>query len=137
MLLTDHSTKENHQVRIQAHRGNVPKSMIETLVCVFKNNGFFGLYSGPSASLLRQIPYSTTRLGIYEELKQDFAAQSLLALLPDPYRHGIRLWFLGRSCRKSCRRPQCSYAARFCVAEGGEEGLQKCSRWIDTIDTDD
>lgn len=43
--------------------------MIATFVHVIKNNGFRGLYNGLSASLLRQITYSTTRFGIYEELK--------------------------------------------------------------------
>ncbi|KAH9211714.1 mitochondrial carrier domain-containing protein [Leptodontidium sp. 2 PMI_412] len=42
----------------------------------FRNNGFFGLCSGLSASLLRQMTYSTTRFGIYEELKQDFTTQA-------------------------------------------------------------
>ncbi len=32
-------------------------------------NGVRGLYNGLSASLLRQLTYSTTRFGIYEELK--------------------------------------------------------------------
>lgn len=43
--------------------------MIGTFAHVFKHNGILGLYSGLSASLLRQITYSTTRFGIYEELK--------------------------------------------------------------------
>jgi solute carrier family 25 (mitochondrial dicarboxylate transporter), member 10 len=60
------------QVRLQTRRGNAPKSMISTFVHVFKNDGFFGLYSGLSASLLRQLTYSTTRFGVYEELKSDF-----------------------------------------------------------------
>ncbi|KAH6708851.1 mitochondrial carrier domain-containing protein [Leptodontidium sp. MPI-SDFR-AT-0119] len=42
----------------------------------FRNNGFFGLCSGLSASLLRQMTYSTTCFGIYEELKQDFTTQA-------------------------------------------------------------
>ena len=46
--------------------------MIATFVHVFKAEGFLGLYSGLSASLLRQVTYSTTRFGIYEELKSDF-----------------------------------------------------------------
>jgi len=60
------------KVRLQTRQGNAPKSMIGTFIHVFKNNGFLGLYSGLSASLLRQITYSTTRFGIYEELKSDF-----------------------------------------------------------------
>jgi solute carrier family 25 (mitochondrial dicarboxylate transporter), member 10 len=50
--------------------GDMPKTMSGTLVHVVKNNGILGLYSGLSASLLRQITYSTVRFGIYEELKQ-------------------------------------------------------------------
>ncbi|KAI1962800.1 Mitochondrial dicarboxylate transporter [Ophidiomyces ophidiicola] len=43
--------------------------MFGTIVSICKKNGISGLYSGLSASLLRQITYSTTRFGIYEELK--------------------------------------------------------------------
>jgi dicarboxylate transporter 10 len=43
--------------------------MLGTFAHVVKNDGLLGLYSGLSASLLRQITYSTTRFGIYEELK--------------------------------------------------------------------
>jgi dicarboxylate transporter 10 len=43
--------------------------MVATFVHVVQNNGLRGLYSGLSASLLRQITYSTTRFGVYEELK--------------------------------------------------------------------
>lgn len=49
--------------------GDMPSSMLETFRYVLRNNGLTGLYSGLSASLLRQITYSTTRFGIYEELK--------------------------------------------------------------------
>ena len=47
----------------------MPSSMSGTFVHIIRNNGFLGLYNGLSASLLRQITYSTTRFGIYEELK--------------------------------------------------------------------
>lgn len=57
------------KVRLQTRTPDMPKSMVGTFVHVFKHNGFLGLYSGLSASLLRQITYSTTRFGIYEELK--------------------------------------------------------------------
>ncbi|KAK5175706.1 Mitochondrial dicarboxylate transporter [Saxophila tyrrhenica] len=39
---------------------------------IFKSDGFMGFYRGLSASLLRQITYSTTRFGVYEELKEVF-----------------------------------------------------------------
>jgi len=51
----------------------MPKSMSGTFVHIVKHNGFRGLYNGLSASLLRQITYSTTRFGIYEELKTRFS----------------------------------------------------------------
>ncbi|KAF2364399.1 Mitochondrial substrate/solute carrier, partial [Trinorchestia longiramus] len=35
-------------------------------VRIIKNQGFLALYNGLSASLLRQVTYSTTRFGIYE-----------------------------------------------------------------------
>lgn len=61
--------------------------MLSTFVHVLKSNGVFGLYSGVrfihscqygpsliesqlSASLLRQLTYSTTRFGVYEKLKE-------------------------------------------------------------------
>ncbi len=43
--------------------------MISTFAHVFTHHGLPGLYSGLSASLLRQITYSTTRFGVYEEVK--------------------------------------------------------------------
>lgn len=58
------------KVRLQTRTGNMPKSMSGTFVHVVKNNGVRGLYNGLSASLLRQLTYSTARFGIYEELKQ-------------------------------------------------------------------
>lgn len=37
---------------------------------VIRTQGFFALYNGISASLMRQLTYSTTRFGIYEVCKQ-------------------------------------------------------------------
>lgn len=53
----------------------MPRTMSGTFVHVVKHNGIRGLYNGLSASLLRQITYSTTRFGIYEELKSRFASK--------------------------------------------------------------
>jgi dicarboxylate transporter 10 len=55
----------------------MPKSMSGTFVHVVKHNGVRGLYSGLSASLLRQLTYSTARFGIYEELKSRFASKAI------------------------------------------------------------
>lgn len=43
-------------------------------VKVVKNEGILGLYNGLSASLVRQMTYSTTRFGVYEVVKQAIMA---------------------------------------------------------------
>ncbi|KAK9315139.1 mitochondrial carrier domain-containing protein [Lipomyces starkeyi] len=45
------------------------RSMMQTILHVFRNEGFFALYKGLSASILRQATYSTTRFGSYEKMK--------------------------------------------------------------------
>uniref|UniRef100_A0A8R1HXN8 Mitochondrial dicarboxylate carrier n=1 Tax=Caenorhabditis japonica TaxID=281687 RepID=A0A8R1HXN8_CAEJA len=37
---------------------------------IYKNDGIFAFYNGVSASVLRQLTYSTTRFGIYETVKK-------------------------------------------------------------------
>ncbi|KAL8949665.1 MAG: hypothetical protein Q9222_004245 [Ikaeria aurantiellina] len=59
-------------VRLQTRTPDGPRGMLNTFVHVLKSDGFLGLYSGLSASLLRQLTYSTTRFGVYEELKDTF-----------------------------------------------------------------
>jgi len=71
-MFTDNSIVK---VRLQTRRGDAPKSMMGTFAHVLKNHGIPGLYSGLSASLLRQITYSTTRFGVYEELKAKFSTE--------------------------------------------------------------
>ncbi|OQD61797.1 hypothetical protein PENPOL_c015G09253 [Penicillium polonicum] len=61
-------------VRLQTRAPDAPKTMVGTFVHIVKNNGVTGLYSGLSAAMLRQITYSTTRFGIYEELKSRIAS---------------------------------------------------------------
>ncbi|SPJ72782.1 probable dicarboxylate carrier protein [Fusarium torulosum] len=56
-------------VRLQMRTGNAPKNMVGTFVHILRNDGPLGLYSGISASLLRQMTYSTVRFGVYEEVK--------------------------------------------------------------------
>jgi len=50
--------------------------MLGTFTHILKHDGPLGLYSGLSASLLRQITYSTTRFGVYEELKEYFTTST-------------------------------------------------------------
>ncbi|KAI1707411.1 mitochondrial carrier protein domain-containing protein [Ditylenchus destructor] len=41
-------------------------------VRIWSTDGFFGFYNGLSASLMRQLTYSTTRFGVYETVKKQF-----------------------------------------------------------------
>lgn len=47
--------------------------MSGTFVNILRNDGVLGLYNGLSASLLRQLTYSTVRFGIYEEMKNRYS----------------------------------------------------------------
>ncbi|PBP20300.1 hypothetical protein BUE80_DR008955 [Diplocarpon rosae] len=71
--------RDTTQVRLQTRNGNAPKTMVGTFGHIMKTDGLPGLYRGLSASLLRQITYSTTRFGIYEQLK---SAQSSKPTFP-------------------------------------------------------
>lgn len=44
---------------------------------IIRERGIFALYNGISASLLRQLTYSTTRFGLYEVGKNDFGTSFL------------------------------------------------------------
>lgn len=44
------------------------KGLLATGVSVIKNDGVVGLYSGISASVLRQLTYTTVRFGLYETI---------------------------------------------------------------------
>ncbi|CAH0579256.1 unnamed protein product [Chrysodeixis includens] len=60
------------KVQMQTQKGkNV--SIISVVRTVIRNQGILGLYNGISASLLRQLTYSTSRFGIYEISKQKLA----------------------------------------------------------------
>ncbi|PKS06917.1 hypothetical protein jhhlp_005513 [Lomentospora prolificans] len=56
--------------------------MSRTFVHIVKNDGFFAIYKGLSASLLRQMTYSTIRFGIYEELKNMSSSDGKQPSLP-------------------------------------------------------
>lgn len=64
------------KVRMQVRVPDAPKTMVGTFGYVLRNEGALGLYSGLSASLLRQLTYSTVRFGVYEDLKVRFAPES-------------------------------------------------------------
>ncbi|KAI2642208.1 putative dicarboxylate carrier protein [Xylaria nigripes] len=70
------------KVRLQLRSGDAPKNMSGTIVHIVKTVGPRGLYDGLTASLLRQMTYSTVRIGLYEELKQRFTPQGQKPTLP-------------------------------------------------------
>ncbi|KAI8366225.1 mitochondrial carrier domain-containing protein [Blakeslea trispora] len=63
------------KVRLQNTKGSAKLSMFSTMVKIAQNEGFFNLYAGLSASILRQATYSTVRFGVYEKLKDKVQAQ--------------------------------------------------------------
>jgi dicarboxylate transporter 10 len=74
------------KVRLQtaSQRGQSLGSMVYQII---KNEGFFKIYSGLTASLLRQATYSTARFGVYEFLKETYvdrykATPTTAVLLP-------------------------------------------------------
>jgi dicarboxylate transporter 10 len=62
------------KVRLQTRTPDAPSTMFRTLTYILRNEGFFGLYAGLSAALLRQLTYSTVRFGVYEDLKERFSS---------------------------------------------------------------
>ncbi|KAJ5716110.1 hypothetical protein N7493_008021 [Penicillium malachiteum] len=80
-------------VRLQTRAPDAPKTMLGTFGHIVRHNGVTGLYNGLSAALLRQITYSTTRFGIYEELKNRVMKNS-----QDPTAPPGLLTLLGISC---------------------------------------
>jgi len=58
------------KVRLQTQPHHGPRrNMLQMFAHVAKDDGVIGFYRGLSASLLRQLTYSMTRFGVYEELK--------------------------------------------------------------------
>ncbi|KAG0084229.1 Mitochondrial dicarboxylate transporter [Podila epicladia] len=60
------------KVRLQTTQGVSRQGMIGTMINVARNEGLLALYTGLSASLLRQGTYSTVRFGTYDLLKEKF-----------------------------------------------------------------
>ena len=69
------------KIRLQK-QGEIPtknsiqyKNIFSAFSIIVKNEGFFALYKGLSASLLREATYSTIRLGLYEPCKELLGAK--------------------------------------------------------------
>eukprot|EP01100_Stratorugosa_tubuloviscum_P015832 TRINITY_DN953_c0_g2_i1.p1 TRINITY_DN953_c0_g2~~TRINITY_DN953_c0_g2_i1.p1 ORF type:complete len:289 (-),score=136.28 TRINITY_DN953_c0_g2_i1:62-928(-) len=54
------------KTRLQLGGAKEYKSTLEVFLKVIKNEGFFALYNGLSAGILRQATYTTARLGIFQ-----------------------------------------------------------------------
>lgn len=48
-------------------------TLVSTTIRIIQTDGLFALYNGLTASLLRQLTYSTTRFGMYEVSKQQIS----------------------------------------------------------------
>ncbi|EME49243.1 hypothetical protein DOTSEDRAFT_68120 [Dothistroma septosporum NZE10] len=65
------------KVRLQMQPNDASKKgMVQMFSHILKTDSVPGLYRGLTAALLRQITYSTTRFGVYEELKQRFSSDT-------------------------------------------------------------
>lgn len=58
------------KVHLQTAKSTKEFSLARRTLKIVEVQGFFALYNGLSASLFRQLTYSTTRFGLYEVLKQ-------------------------------------------------------------------
>lgn len=67
---------------MQLRAADGPKTMSGTIMHILRNSGPRGLYDGLTASLLRQMTYSTVRFGIYEDLKRRFTPEGQKTSLP-------------------------------------------------------
>ncbi|KAI0137253.1 putative mitochondrial dicarboxylate protein [Xylariales sp. AK1849] len=83
------------KVRLQLRSGDAPRTMVGTFGYIVRNEGALGLYSGLSASLLRQMTYSTVRFGVYEELKQRYTPEGGKPSLPLLITLSLASGFLG------------------------------------------
>ncbi|KAI1083952.1 putative dicarboxylate carrier protein [Whalleya microplaca] len=70
------------KVRLQLRSGDAPKNTIGTFLHILRSDGPTGLYNGLTASLLRQMTYSTVRFGVYEDLKRRYTPEGTKPSLP-------------------------------------------------------
>ncbi|KAI4149970.1 MAG: hypothetical protein LQ341_001207 [Variospora aurantia] len=83
------------KVRLQTRSSDGPRGMLKTFIHILRHDGFLGLYSGLSASLLRQLTYSTTRFGVYEELKSSTTTATTSPSFPSLIAMASTSGFLG------------------------------------------
>lgn len=83
------------KVRLQMRKGDAPRSMSGTFVRIIKSDGPLALYNGISASLLRQLTYSTVRFGVYEEIKSRYTKSGREPSFPVLTAMAVTSGFLG------------------------------------------
>ncbi|KAK6032496.1 dicarboxylate transporter domain protein, partial [Ostertagia ostertagi] len=64
-------------------------SLTQMAVKLYRTDGILSFYNGLSASLLRQLTYSTTRFGMYETLKKQFPSDHPLPFYQKAFLAGI------------------------------------------------
>jgi dicarboxylate transporter 10 len=67
--------------KVRMQMSGTRQGFVKTIVHVARDEGPRALYAGLSASLLRQATYSTTRFGVYEELKTRIDKPSFAVLV--------------------------------------------------------
>ncbi|KAH8597494.1 MC family mitochondrial carrier protein [Bisporella sp. PMI_857] len=81
------------KVRLQICETGVPRSMVRMFPYIISHEGLFGLYSGFTAAIMRQMTYSTVRFGVYEDLKYRYTPKPTVSN-PNPRLSIIELAFL-------------------------------------------
>jgi solute carrier family 25 (mitochondrial oxoglutarate transporter), member 11 len=65
--------KNRMQLSGEGGTAKMYKNSFHAVTSILKNEGFVGIYSGLSAGLLRQATYTTSRMGIYQSLLDNFS----------------------------------------------------------------
>ncbi|KAK6764320.1 hypothetical protein RB195_024587 [Necator americanus] len=74
-----YSSSEKRRIKVHLQTQQMGKmTMGQMAFKLYKSDGVLSFYNGISASLLRQLTYSTTRFGMYETLKKQFPSDQPL-----------------------------------------------------------
>ncbi|GMT35749.1 hypothetical protein PFISCL1PPCAC_27046, partial [Pristionchus fissidentatus] len=76
------------KVHLQTQQGG-KVSLAQMSVKLYRSDGLLAFYNGLSASLLRQLTYSTTRFGMYETLKKQFPSDQPLPFYQKAFLAGV------------------------------------------------
>jgi len=65
--------KNRMQLSGEGGTAKMYKNSFDAITSIIRNEGVVGIYSGLSAGLLRQATYTTSRMGIYQSLLDNFS----------------------------------------------------------------